>query len=237
MNERIIPFKTKAIVLQLINMCVRGDISYASVKQTTPTVGVLNCSVQNTDPSPQICAHFSSITLPQAPSVADAFQQLSLPPLQCKCNGWRCVWVPSHQLIKGRLPGYWNVLKNRVLPWILGCSTTQQRISFPEDVFWCVTKHFVTLLIRLPAWKKPVPYRPRQEAESVHFIQWVWVRFSNSLLKNHFIGDPSCTAQPKLGGRKGEIKDMCQSDGGNKGHMQAKCVWVMLKPSSLWVWD
>lgn len=116
-----------------------------------------------------------------------------------------------------------------------GCSTTQQPVSFPVDVFWCVPKYFVTFLIRLPARKKPVPHWPRQEAESVLFIQGVC--FSYSFLKYHFIGDPSCTVQPELGGRKGEIRDMCQRDGGNKGHVQTKCVWVMLKPSSVWIWD
>lgn len=217
-------------------VCVGGDISYASVKQTTSTAGVLNCSVKGTEPSPQICVYFfPSITLPQGPSGADVFQQLSLPPLQCKWNGWGCVWVPHHQSIKDCLPGYWIVPKNRVLPWMPGCSTTQQYVSFPVDVFWCVPKHFVTFLIRLPASKKPVPYWPRQEAESVLFIQGVC--FSYSFLKYPFIGDPSCTVQPELGGRKGEIRDMCQCDGGNKGHVQTECVWVMLKPSWTWIWD
>lgn len=85
MNERIIPFKTKAIVLQFINVCVcRGGCFYASVKQTASTAGVLNCSVKDTETSPQICEY---LTLPQAPNGADVFQQLSLPPLQCQCNG------------------------------------------------------------------------------------------------------------------------------------------------------
>lgn len=52
-------------------VCVGGDISYASVKQTTSTAGVLNCSVKGTEPSPQICAYFfPSITLPQGLSGA-----------------------------------------------------------------------------------------------------------------------------------------------------------------------
>lgn len=171
---------------------------------------------------------------PQAPNSADVFQQLSLPPLQCKSNGWGCVWVPYHQLSKDCLPGYWNVLKIPVLPWTPGGSATQQRVSIAVDVFWCALKHFVTLLIRLPAREKPVPYLPCQEAESVLFIPWVC--FPYSFLKYCFLGDPSCSVQPKLGGRKGEIRDMCQRDGGNKGHVQAKCVWVMLKPNSVWIW-
>lgn len=80
MNKKIIPFKTKAIVLQFISVCVYGGgegISYASVKQTASTAGVLNCSDKNTDPPPQIRAHFYSITLPQPQLVQMCFSSCS----------------------------------------------------------------------------------------------------------------------------------------------------------------
>lgn len=60
-------------------MCVwRGEgISYASVKQTASTAGILNCSDKNTDPPPQIRAHFYSITLPQPQLVQMCFSSCS----------------------------------------------------------------------------------------------------------------------------------------------------------------
>lgn len=70
-------------------MCMWGGIfSYAIVKQTTSsTAGILNCSAKNPEPAPQICASFSSITLLPFGNGADVFQQLSLPPLQCRGEG------------------------------------------------------------------------------------------------------------------------------------------------------
>lgn len=40
----------------------------------------------------------------------------------------------------------------------------------------------------------------------------------------------------RLEGRKEEIKDMCQLDRGNKGHMQTKCAGALLKLKLLWMW-
>lgn len=151
----------------------------------------------------------------------------------CNFKGWTHVQMSYQQLIKECLPDYWNIHKSDILPLIPGCNITKQCISFPKDVFWCVPNHFVTLLIRVPLRKEPFPYWPCQEAEPVLFIQWIWVCFSYSFLKYHFIKDSFCIIQPKFEERKEETNDMCLRDGGNRGHMQAKYIWVVLKQNSV----
>lgn len=143
----------------------------------------------------------------------------------------------NHQQIKHWLPDYGKVLKKEVLPFCLDATPLSNVFPFHRtlsDGLLTILWHYLLdhLFKRNQFHIGPV----RKQGLCSLYNKLVWVCFSYSFLKYHFISDSSWNIQLKVGRRKEGVKDTCQLDRGNKGHVQAKCAGTLLKLKLMWMW-